>query len=122
MLAREQRLRKSADIARVYKLGRFGNSGELQVKALLRKQTTTRVAVVVSKKVSKKAVVRNRIRRRLTANLAARWQTLAAGYDIVVSVRSDVSELPSPELSRKLDQCLTRCGVQGTGMASKIRK
>lgn len=122
MLAREQRLRKSSDIARVYKLGRFGNSGELQVKALASKQPSSRAAVVVSKKVSKKAVVRNRIRRRLLENLASHWQTLGSTYDIVVSVRSDVSEMPAADLGRKLEQSLQRCGVINGSSPAKLRK
>lgn len=66
---------------------------------------------MVSKKVSKRAVVRNRLRRRCIEMLKSQWQTLAPGYDIVISVHVDVSELPATALTEHLTRALTRAGV-----------
>ena len=112
MLARQFRLRKATDIARVYKKGSYGGAGGvLSVKALASGRSHPRAVVVVGKKVSKKAVVRNRIRRRLSGDLEKRWATVRAGYDIVISVHSDVSDLSSEALGRHFTQALTRAGV-----------
>lgn len=102
---------RSSDINRVYAKGRFGGSTHLQVKVLQTHLPSARAAVVVSRKVSGKAVVRNRIRRRLSELLSSRWEDIAPGYDIVVTVRADLSEAPAPDLKRELTSGLIKTGV-----------
>lgn len=74
-------------------------------------QSQTRVVVVVSKKISKKAVVRNRIRRQISGILERRWQTVTQGYDIVVTVRQDTSDLTPAALEKVVVSALTKSGV-----------
>lgn len=113
MLAASHRLRKSADIGRVYKKGAYGGSGGLlSVKALHTGRSESRAVIVVAKKVSKRAVVRNRIRRRLSGQLALDWAKIRSGYDIVISVHSDISDRPGGELKEALHQALARAGNQ----------
>lgn len=111
MLQQSRRLRKSREIERVYRQGRFGAAGSLHVKALVLPGPATRVAVVVAKKISKKAVVRNRIRRRLLEIIAQHWATLRPGCAIVVTVRAEVSELKQAELERSLLAALAKAGA-----------
>jgi ribonuclease P protein component len=112
MLAASNRLRKSSEINRVYKRGTYGASqGLLSVKAYPSGHTESRAVVVVGKKISKRAVIRNRIRRRIQGVLSERWATLRAGYDIVISVHKDVSELPSDKLAAAVIQGLERAHV-----------
>jgi ribonuclease P protein component len=114
MLARENRLRQASDIARVYKRGKYGGaSGVLSVKAVESGRSQLRAVVVVGKKVSKRAVVRNRIRRRLIGDLEQRLATLRGGYDIVVSVHSDISAMPADSLAQAFTLGLERAGVLG---------
>lgn len=113
MLARQFRLRKASEISRAYKHGSYGNAGGvLSVKAVATGHSHPRAVVVVAKRVNKRAVVRNRIRRRLIGDLERTWATLRSGYDIVISVHRDVSELPGHELSDRLSLALTRAGVK----------
>jgi ribonuclease P protein component len=112
MLARELRLRQATDIARVYKKGSYGGvSGVLSVKSLASGRPQSRVVIVISKKISKRAVVRNRLRRRISGELERRWETLKTGYDIVVTVHSDLSDLPSEALNRHITAGLQKAGV-----------
>jgi ribonuclease P protein component len=112
MLGPSNRLRKAPDIARVYKRGSYGgSSGVLSVKALLSGHAQSRLVVVVGKKVSKKAVIRNRIRRQILGDIQRRWETLKTGYDIVVSVHQDVSELPAEKLAQNVSRALSGAGV-----------
>jgi ribonuclease P protein component len=111
MLAREKRLRKERDIARVYHKGRYGRGANIQAKCLSTGLPTSRAAIVVSKKISKKAVVRNRIKRRLSAYLSGSWQTVKPGYDIVLTVRSDISAIPAAELATEVHSALRKAGA-----------
>jgi len=112
VLAASNRLRDRRAIATTMRRGRFVASGPLALKAVPNRLPLSRVVVVVSKKVSKKAVVRNRIRRRVAAELATTWATVAPGYDIVVTARDDIAELPPAELSRQVATLLERGGVR----------
>ena len=112
MLAQQYRLRSAADIARVYKRGAYGGSGGvLSVKAVNFGRPYSRLVVVVGKKVSKRAVTRNRIRRRIIESLRSRWATVLPGYDIVLSVHADISEMATVILESHLVKALRRAGV-----------
>lgn len=114
MLAPKNRVRSSRDINRVYARGRFGAGGQMTVKTLRTGLPESRLAVVVSRKVSKKAVVRNRIRRRLAALAAELWQTVTPGCDIVVTVRGDLTQASPAELKQQLVKALTQSGALTT--------
>lgn len=112
MLKKEYRLRSARDITRVYKRGTYGGAdGVLSVRATQSGRPTPRIVVVVGKKVSKKAVIRNRIRRRISGELERNLETLKPGYDIVVSVHQDVSATPAADLAATLRQALSRAGT-----------
>jgi ribonuclease P protein component len=112
VLAKASRLRNARDIARVYKRGTYGASGGvLSVKAAPSGRSHARLVVVVPKKVDKRAVIRNRIRRRLLGSIGQNLATLGPGYDIVISVHRDVSEFTTQALSNHLMAALQKAGV-----------
>jgi ribonuclease P protein component len=111
MLARQFRLRKPREIDRVYAKGNYGGAKTLHVKTLATKLPDSRAAIVVGKKVSKQAVVRNRIRRRVSELMARQIGQLAASYDIVVYVRADLAEVPVAAIAADLTAALTKAGV-----------
>ena len=76
------------------------------------RRSTYRVAVVVSRKVSKSAVVRNRIRRRLYAAVRILQDDIGRPHDIVLSV-FDVKLLEeSPkQLARLVKKQLIAAGI-----------
>lgn len=112
MLKAANRLRKAADINRVYKKGTYGSGeGLISLKAAPGHGPASRAVVVVGKKIDKRAVVRNKIRRRLLAALADIWATVPPGYDIVISVHADVSDLEAARLKSLLAGALHRAKV-----------
>ena len=60
-----------------------------------------KVAVVVAKKVSKKAVVRNRLRRQIYTHVATLFDTLPAGY-YLVRVQPEVLSLSPKDVREQL--------------------
>ncbi len=75
-----------------------------------------RVAVVVSRKVSKSAVVRNRIRRRIYELVRVQLDTLTEPYDLVFTVYdAAVAELSHSRLSQSVTDCLRKAGVLADG-------
>jgi len=112
MFATANRLRSSRDITRVYRQGRYGGGGVLSLKARKSSLEATRVVVVVGKKTDKRAVVRNRLRRRVIGALERLWDRVPAGYDIVVTVHENPGELPTAGLDQLVTRALERAGVQ----------
>ncbi len=76
------------------------------------RRTTYRAAVVVSRKVHKSAVVRNRIRRRLYALIREELGDSTPPYDLIFTVYSDrVASTPSAELRQALQELLQSAHV-----------
>lgn len=73
---------------------------------------TYRVAVVVSKKVHKSAVVRNRIRRRLYEIVRTKVPATKEPYDLVLIVYSDqLATMPFDQLQTLVLELLDKAGV-----------
>ncbi|CAN5623710.1 hypothetical protein BH23PAT2_BH23PAT2_09640 [soil metagenome] len=71
-----------------------------------------RMAVVVSRKVHKSAVVRNRIRRRLYEAVRLQEQNLTAPYDIVMTVfHENVATIPAEEIRKLVYTQLKQAGI-----------
>lgn len=71
-----------------------------------------RLAVVVSKKVAKSAVLRNRIRRRIYEAVRHQSASIDQPYDLVITVFSaDLAKLPAVELDQKVTDLLGRAHV-----------
>jgi ribonuclease P protein component len=76
------------------------------------KRKSYRLAVVVSKKVNKSAVARNRIRRRLYEGVREMEGDIGSPVDIVLSVYNDaVLQEPWPNLQKQLRKQLSEAGA-----------
>ena len=72
-------------------------------------RTHPRFSIVVSKKVLKSAVGRNRIRRRLYEYLRPQIKDMPAVYDVVViATSSEIRKMPATELKDQLDQAFSK--------------
>ena len=73
------------------------------------RETSCRVGLTVSKHCSKKAVERNRIKRRLREVVRAVWPEHAkCGYDYVLIARIEALSLPYAELQRSAQTALKK--------------
>lgn len=76
------------------------------------KRKNYRLAVVVSKKVHKSAVRRNRIRRRLYEAMRLQATDIPA-YDMVLTVfHEQVADMPSDELTKMVKAQLRQAGIK----------
>ena len=71
----------------------------------------TRIGISISQKVSKKAVVRNRIKRQIRAALRELLPQLSPGWQLVVGVRPGASECDYAQFLRELKQLLAEAEV-----------
>jgi ribonuclease P protein component len=79
----------------------------------------SRIGVVVSKKVHKGAVGRNRIRRRVYEQLRLQLPEMKSGYDIVCFVASaQIRTIPTNELTQIIETSLQEAGIYKTALKS----
>ena len=72
----------------------------------------SRYAIIISKKVLKSAVKRNRLRRRIYEVIRTHQDDLPKGYDVAISIfSSELLELPHAELTKQLDQLFRQSGL-----------
>jgi ribonuclease P protein component len=97
----------------VYKNGEAVRSRLMIIKSIQNKHRhNSRVAIVVSKKVVKGAVRRNRIRRRLYEHIRNKLSQMNGVYDIAVIVLSgELLTLPAHDLSVQVDQLLYQANI-----------
>ncbi len=108
MISRKNRFHGYNSLRQVYRTGRMARGPAFGVKAVPNlKRPVYRAAVVVSRKVNKSAVARNRIRRRLYEAIRQLDAQMAGPHDIVITVFHDsVMEMPPAELSGQLKKQL----------------
>ena len=111
MLPRQQRLRFSTDIQAVYAQGVKSYHPFFRLLALPTKLVQPRATVVVSKRVDKRAVVRNQVKRRLRALLLRRLKLVRHPHDIVLLVQPKAAKATAAELGQVLDALLNKLNL-----------
>lgn len=115
MISRGHRFHGYGSLRYVYQHGQTVRGPLTAIKFTTNpRRSTYRLAVVVSKKVSKSAVVRNRIRRRLYEAFRLHL-TPGMAYDMVVTVFHDqVATLPPDELDRLVRAQIKQANLSDT--------
>lgn len=113
MLAYRYRFHGHGSLRYVYKHGRTVRSHLMTVRYSFHpERQNPRISIVISKKVIKKAVGRNRVRRRLYEIMRHELSQLQGNADIVFIVFSgDVLAMPAPELVSNVRQLLHEAGL-----------
>ena len=114
MLSREHRFRGSRDIQRLYKTGKAVRTKSLGARYLCTLIQPFRAAVIVSRKVHKSAVVRNRIRRRLYELLRTKYAEHLTGGQLLVTVfDASLATAPAQAVERELANLLSKAQEGG---------
>lgn len=97
----------------VYQKGKIVRGAYSSLKYIVNnRRTAFRVAVVVSRKVHKSAVVRNRIRRRIYEVVRHQAPHITRPYDLVFVIYSDqLATVPAPEVESCIIGQLRKAGV-----------
>lgn len=113
MIGKSHRFHGHGSLTYVYRHGRVVRGPLMALKYVPNERRNTyRLSVVVSKKVAKLAVVRNRIRRRLYEAVRRYEQQIAVPHDVVITVFSDVPQtMPAAELERAVRAQLQQAGL-----------
>lgn len=121
MIARTHRFHGFNALRHVYGRGQTVRGPLVAVKYLANtKRDSYRAAVVVSRKVHKSAVVRNRIRRRMYEIIRHLEPRMSGSYDLVVTVFSEqVATMEAAGLTAMLTEQLERANVAAKAPAAR---
>ena len=92
MLPRRYRLRKKSDFARVLKNGQSRNSRFLAIKFVNNGNSFSRLGLLASKKVFKKASQRNYVKRKLREAARLNLSRINPGQDIIFIARAGLEK------------------------------
>jgi len=113
MLLVVNRLKKDQDFQSVFKQGRSFYSDNLRLKVKPNQLSVSRFGVVVGKVISKRAVKRNLLRRRLTEILRLKIKAglVKSGFDVVVNVKPAALGLDYERLALEMTELLKKAGL-----------
>ncbi|MEO0406646.1 MAG: ribonuclease P protein component [Cyanobacteria bacterium P01_A01_bin.135] len=123
-LASRYRLKRRQDFGQLYRRGKRISAKYFTVRVLAvdhlqgspnkdcpKEDWPSKVGVAVSLKVSKRAVVRNRIRRQVKAAMRQLTPRLTDGWLILITARAPAVECDYWQFLRELEELLTRAKV-----------
>jgi len=117
VVPKANRLQNRQDFQAVFREGIRRHTSHLTLRALRSKEpdsqlTPTRIGISISLKVSKRAVIRNRIKRQLRSAFCQILLRVAPGWRLVVIVQpSAVQECDYQQFLQELEQLLAKAEV-----------
>lgn len=113
MIRRKHRFHGRGSLRFVYSRGATVRGSLANLKYVLNdRRSEYRLAVVISKKVSKSAVKRNRIRRRVYEVVRLEGERIAKPYDMVVTVfQEKAASIPYERLQKEVVELMKKAGI-----------
>lgn len=119
MLPKHNRLRRSRQFSQVYRQGKKAVSAHLIMRVwplpaaenCAGSNVGPCIGIVISQKVHKRAVVRNRLKRQVRAALRTLLPRLSPSLWIVINLRPEATQCEYDEFLRELEQLFTKLEV-----------
>ncbi len=103
MLAKQYRLQKDRDFELVFKKGRAFNSKFLFLKLRKNNLQVSRFGFIIGKKISNKAVIRNKLKRQLRAIVKKNFPSIKTGFDIVIVAKPEIINKKYQDIKNDLE-------------------
>ena len=118
-LPSKNRLKKRSDFQTVYRKGISRSSRHLILRAFAIENNSicdsdslaTKIGISISRKVSKKAVERNRIKRRIRAVFRCLLPKISSSWLIVIIVKPEAKECKYEHFLRELEKLLIKAKI-----------
>src|SRR3989344_5852957 len=108
MLAKKYRLAKEKDFKKIIASGRSFFSPSFRLRYLATNLDFSRLSVIVSAKISKKATVRNRLKRQMREIIRLNLKQIKPGYDILVYFKNHALGKDYHELEQEFISALKK--------------
>lgn len=111
MLKKANRMRLNKDFDRAFKLGQSFYGKNIGLRVVSNDLKDTRFGILISTKISKKANIRNKLRRQIKAVLNEDLKLVAGGKDVVIIVFSQILNKKFEEIAFYVRESLNRLGL-----------
>lgn len=108
MLSKKNRISNRHLINKLLRKGRIYQSDNFTVKYLPATSEDSKFAIVTSKKISKKAVVRNKLRRQITESIRLNINVLKSNIVAVLITKPSIVNLKYEELAHEIELFLNQ--------------
>lgn len=108
MLPLKNRLKKTKDFEKVFRQGFYISDGFITLKVAKNNLEVTRFGFIVGTKISKKAVVRNKIKRWLRAAVFPDLKNIKPGFDVAVMVKPEVLSSSFKEIKNIVEKLISK--------------
>lgn len=113
MLGRKNRLSDARDFKRVEKEGKVFQSENFGLASYARNdEEPSRYGFVVSTKIAKDAVDRNRLKRSMSEAVRTSLVDLKPGFDVVFLAKMNITRIPTSNLMKEAKLALKESGLQ----------
>jgi ribonuclease P protein component len=111
MLPKQNRLRKNKDFENIFKNSKSLRSAFVVFKTTKNNVNLNRFGFVVSCKISKKATIRNKVRRRLAEIVAALSENMKKGNDVILIAMPGIEKKDFSETKRDIISAFIKLGL-----------
>lgn len=112
MLSKKSRLVGASNFTKVQREGHVYQSGNFGMAVVTRNDNDpSRFAFVVSSKVAKEAVDRNRIKRVISEAVRLSLLEIKPGLDVVFLARPTITRVPTSDIMKEVKECLRSSGL-----------
>lgn len=108
MLPRPHRLTKDKDFKRIFKQGKGFREQILVLKTIDNSLKKSRFGFIVSNKISKRATVRHKIKRRLRKIISLRINNITKGKDVILVAQPGMAEKTYQEIEKVMTRLLIK--------------
>lgn len=108
MFKKDNRLTKNKEFEQIFKTGRSSYQEILGIKSVKNGLDYNKFGIIVSNKISKKAVVRNRLKRQVRAILKTQNQSLKQGFDLVILTLPLITTADFPKIEQAIIENLKK--------------
>lgn len=111
MLAKKNRLKKRKDFESVFRKGKGFKENFLVLKKSRNNLDFSRFGFIVGGKVSKKATVRNKIKRRLRELVQTKLPKIKKGFDFILIAKEGLANKDFKEMEETIDKLFNKAKI-----------
>jgi ribonuclease P protein component len=111
MLSLKNRLKKKKEFERVFKRGKGLKEDFLVLKLVKNNLPQSRFGFIVGTKVSKRATLRNKLKRRLRELIRMKMEEIKTGYDIILIAQPGLEDRDFWELEEITNKIFSRAKI-----------
>jgi len=111
MLIKKNRLKKKRDFENVFKKGKSFKQGFLLLKMINNKSEKIRFGFIISQKVSKKATIRNKLKRQISEIINSQIKKIKKGIDGILITLPGLEEKTFSEIKENIDKLFKKAGI-----------